>query len=176
MWTKIILVILVFFMSHIALPDICTAHDDAYKAVAPILSSAENFFISLKKNEFDATWDLLSEHSRKVIISEVYEVTRKINGDISREDIVKDFNSRGTMFTNYWNSFHRSFDADMILERSEWEIGFIRNDTAELIITYNDSQGPTVLKMSKEQDTWRVGLTETFWQRKALNLLHFIFQ
>ncbi len=168
--------ILFFIVSHIALENNSAAHDDEYKALTPILSSAEIFFTSLKNTEFDTAWDLLSENSHEVIISDVYEVTRKINGNINREDIIKDFNSSGTMFTNYWNSFHQSFDADMILEHSEWEIGFIRKDKAEIIITYNNSLGPTILKMSKEQDMWRVGLAETFWQRKALNLLHFIFQ
>jgi hypothetical protein len=163
-------------MSHIALLNIGTAYDDEYKTLAPILSSAENFFISLKNTEFDTAWDLLSENSHKVIISDVYDVTRKINRNINREDIIEDFNSRGRMFTNYWNSFHRSFDADMLLEHSEWEMGPIRKNEAEIIIRHNNSQGPTILKMSKEHDTWKVGLTETFWQIKALNLLHFIFQ
>jgi hypothetical protein len=163
-------------MSHLALENNSAAHDDEYRALAPILSSAEKFFIYLKDGEYDAVWDSLSENSHKVIIHDVYEVTRKINGEINREDIIKDFNSRGRMFANYWNSFHRSFDADMVLEHSEWEMGVIRKDEAEIIITHNDSQGPTILKMRKEHNLWRVGLAETFWQRKALNLLHFIFQ
>lgn len=173
---RYLLFILIFILSHIAMENNSAAHDDEYRAFAPILSSAENFFIYLKEGEYDAAWDLLSENSHEVIISDLYEVTRKLNGNINREDIIKDFNSRGRMFTNYWNSFHRSFDTDMILEHSEWEMGFIRKDEAEIIITYNNSQWPTVLKMCKEQDLWRVGLAETFWQRKALNLLHFIFQ
>lgn len=163
-------------MGHIALVNNSAAHDVEYKALAPILSSAERFFLSLKNSEYDTAWDLLSESSHKTIIRDVYEVTRKINGDINREDIFKDFNSRGRMFTNYWNSFQRSFDSDMILENSEWEMGVIRKDEAEIIITYNKSTSPTILKMLREQDLWKVGLAETFWQRKALNLLHFIFQ
>lgn len=168
--------ILIFIASHIALENNSAAHDDEYRAFAPILSSAENFFISLKNSEYDTAWDLLSENSHKTIINDVYEVTRKINGDIKREDIIKDFNRRGRMFTNYWNSFHRSFNADMILEHSEWEMGFIRKEEAGIIITYNNSEGPTILKMCKEQDSWKVGLAETFWQRKTLNFLHLIFQ
>lgn len=168
--------VLIFIVSHIALENNSAAHDNEYKALAPILSSAENFFISLKDREYNATWDLLSENSQKTIINDVYEVTRKVNGDINREDIIKDFNSRGKMFTHYWNSFHRSFDADMILEHSEWEMGFIRKEEAEIKITYNNSESPTILKMRKEQDSWKLGLAETFWQRKAMNFLHLIFQ
>jgi hypothetical protein len=167
---------LIFIVSHIALENNSAAHDDEYKTLAPILSSAEKFFISLKDREYNAAWDLLSENSHKTIINDVYEVTRKINGDINMEDVIKDFNRRGRMFTNYWNSFHRSFNADMILEHSEWEMGIIRKDEAEIIITYYNSEGPTILKMRKEQDSWKVGLAETFWQRKTLDFLHLIFQ
>ncbi|HBH61920.1 MAG TPA: hypothetical protein DDX85_09325 [Nitrospiraceae bacterium] len=168
--------ILIFMVSYLALENNSAAHDDEYRALAPILSSAENFFIYLKNSDYDAAWDLLSEKSHKTIIRDVYEVTSKINGDIRREDVIKDFDSRGRMFTNYWNSFHRSFDADMILEHSEWEMGVIRKDEAEIIITYNNAEAPTILKMRKDQDSWKVGLAETFWQRKAMPLLHLIFQ
>lgn len=168
--------ILIIFVSYVALENNSAAHDAEYRTIAPIVNSAENFFISLKDGEYDAAWDLLSEKSHETIISDVYETTHKINRDINREEIVKDFKSRGRMFTTYWNSFQRSFDADMILEKSEWEMGIIRNGEAEIIITYDNSAGPTTLKMLKEQDAWKVGLAESFWQRKTIKLLHLIFQ
>jgi len=168
--------LLIFMMGHLAFAHNSSAREEEYRTLAPILSSAEKFFISLKAGDYNTVWDLLSEYSHNKIISDVYEVAIKINGDINREYIIKDFNNRGMMFMNYWNSFQRSFDADMILEHSEWEMGIISRDRAEIIITYNDAEGPTRLKMSKEQDSWKVGLAETFWQRKALNLLHFVFQ
>jgi len=167
---------LIFIAVHAAMANNAAAHDDEYKALAPIVNAAEKFFLSLKDGEYDTAWDLLSASSHKAIISDVYNSTRKINGDIDREDIIKDFNSRGRMFTNYWTSFHRSFDFDMILENSEWEMGNIRKEEAEIIITYDNSEAPTLLRMLKEQDSWKVGLAETFWPRKTLNLLHFIFQ
>jgi hypothetical protein len=51
-------------------------------------------------------------------------------------------------------------------------MGFLRKDKAEIIITYNKSRRPATLKMHKEKNTWKVGLVETFWPRKALKLLH----
>ncbi|MEW6600612.1 MAG: hypothetical protein AB1499_06540 [Nitrospirota bacterium] len=168
--------ILVFVLSHIMPSGSSFAHDAEYRALAPILSAAEKFFISLKAGDYDSAWDLLSDNSHRTIISDVYEATREINEDISRQEIADDFNSRGTMFKNYWNSFKRSFDADMILENSEWEMGIMKQEEAEIVITHNNAEGPTILKMSKEHNTWRVGLTETFWQRKSLKLLHLIFQ
>lgn len=168
--------ILIFIAVHTAMANIAAAHDDEYKALAPIVNAAEKFFLSLKDSEYDTAWNLLSAGSHKAIISDVYDSTRKINGDIDREDIIKDFNGRGSMFRNYWTSFHRSFDFDMILEKSEWEMGFIGKEEAGIIITYDYSEAPTLLRMLKEQDAWKVGLAETFWPRKTLNLLHFIFQ
>ena len=163
-------------MSHMVLENNASAHDDEYRTLDPILNAAEKFFISVKDGQYDTAWDLLSEDSHNTIIGDVYEATRKLNENIRREDIIKSFNSRGKMFTNYWNSFQRSFDADIILEKSEWEMGQIKKDEADIIITYNNAEGPTVLKMHRENDLWRVGLTETFWQRKGINLLHLIFQ
>ncbi|MBI5664383.1 MAG: hypothetical protein HZC49_04750 [Nitrospirae bacterium] len=168
--------ILIFIVCHIAFENNSAAHDEEYKAVAPILSSAENFFMSLKDGEYDAAWDLLSDNSRKVIIGDVYDAGRKLNKDINREDIIMDFNGRGRMFTNYWNSFRRSFDTDMVLKHSEWEMGRIGDDEAEIIIRHKTSGEPTILRMRKEEESWKVGLTETFWQRRTLNLLHLIFQ
>jgi hypothetical protein len=168
--------ILVFLVSHFALLNVCAAYDDDYSSFAPILGSAETFFISLRNSEYGAAWDLLSEKSHDTIISDVYEVSRKMNRDINREDIIRDFNNKGTMFTNYWNSFLWTFDADMILEQSRWEMGLVRKDKAEILITYNKSHRPTILTMLREKDAWRVGLVETFWQRKNVKLLRLIFQ
>jgi hypothetical protein len=164
-------IIPVFLLSHIFLLNTYAAYVD-YKTLDPILKSAETFFISLRDNEYGTAWNLLSEKSHNVIIDDVYKASRKSNEDINKEDIIKDFNSRGMMSENYWNSFLRTFDADMILERSQWEMGFLRKDKAEIIITYNKSRRPATLKMHKEKNTWKVGLVETFWPRKALKLLH----
>ena len=43
-----------------------------YAAIAPVLDSAETFFISLKERKYGTAWDLLSERSQKRIINDVY--------------------------------------------------------------------------------------------------------
>ena len=127
-----------------------------------ILRSAETFFLSLKERNFETAWKTLSESSRESIINDVYESSVKIGGTLRREDIVRDFDRRGIMFTNYWQSFLRTFDADIVLEQSLWKMGRIAETKAEIIIQYNKISNPTTLKMLKEHDTWKVGLNETF--------------
>lgn len=173
---RFILLIPVFLLVHIMLPDVCTAYyDNDYKAVSPILGPAEKFFSSLQSSEYGAAWDLLSEKSHEVIIDDVYKASRKVNGELRKEDISNDFNNKGIMFTNYWKSFMRRFDTEMILEKSQWAMGVVNNDKAEIIITYNNSHRPTILTMHKQRDSWKVGLVETFWQRKIVSWLR-LFQ
>jgi len=171
-----LLIICVFFLSYTAGSTVHGEKDEEYRVLSQILGPAEKFFLSLKNSEYGAAWDLLSGHSQKKIVNDVYEASRKFKGDINREDIVRDFNRRGVMFTQYWNSFLRTFDADMILEQSQWDMGEITRNEADIIIQHNHSHTPTILKMHKEKEGWRVGLVETFWQRNGLNLLRFIFQ
>lgn len=174
---KFFLLTLVFLLIQLALTNAGTAYyDDDYKSVSPILGPAEKFFSSLQNNEYDIAWNLLSERSHEVIIDDVYKASSKINGRLRKEDITRDFNNNGTMFFNYWKAFLNTFDTEMILEKSLWEMGVISDDKAEIIITYEDSQKPTILVMHKQLNSWKVGLVETFWQRKRVSLLRFIFQ
>lgn len=174
---RFILLITVFLLAHIALPDVCTAYyDDDHKSLSPVLGPAEKFFSSLQGSEYGAAWELLSERSHEVIIDDVYKASREINRGLRKEDISDDFNNEGIMFISYWRSFLNTFDTEMILEKSQWEIGAVSDDKAEIIITYKNAQKPTILVMRKQSDSWKVGLVETFWQRKKLSLLRFIFQ
>ncbi len=151
-------------------------NDEEYRILSRILGPAEKFFQSLKNSEYDTAWDLLSGHSQKIIVNDVYEASRKFKGNIQKEDIVEDFNRRGMMFTQYWNSFLRTFDADMILEQSQWDMGPITGSEADIIIQHGHSYKPTILKMRKEKEGWRVGLVETFWQSRRVNFLRFLFR
>jgi hypothetical protein len=65
------------------------------------------------------------------------------------------------MFRNYWESFLRNFDTDIVLEQSLWKMGAIEETEAEIIIQYNKFGNPTVLRMFKENNAWKVGLKET---------------
>jgi len=127
-----------------------------------ILESAENFFLSLKERDFETAWNALSERSRESIINDVYEASVKIGGTLSRDDIISDFERSGVMFTNYWKSFIRNFDADTVLEQSLWEMGAVEETEAEIIIHYNKFSNPTTLRMLKEHDLWKVGFSESF--------------
>ncbi len=108
----------------------------------------------------------MSEESHEKIIDDVYKDSKKMGLGIEKKTIIKDFKSNGAMFSNYWIAFHNNFDPDMILEQSRWEMGFIKKNQAEIIITYKKSENPAILKMFKEGGMWRVGLVETFWTRK----------
>jgi len=133
-----------------------------------VLESAEEFFLSLKDHNFILSWQLLTKKSRETIIRDVYKASRKMGGETSKEDIVRDFQSSGVISVSYWNAFLDSFDPDMVLKESLWEIGFVKNDKAEIVITHRKSREPAVLRISREDGIWKVGLVETFWTRKFL--------
>jgi len=140
-------------------------------ALNAILYSAEDFFISIKKSEFETSWDLLSEKSKNRIIKEIYDVSRDNGAEIEKDVIRKSFRQNGLIASNFWNAARSKFNPDMVLEESHWEIGFIRNSKAEITITYRKSSHPSRLKMYKEQGYWRVGLVETFWSRRYMESL-----
>lgn len=143
------------------------------KTEALILDSAERFFIALKKGNFKTAWDLLSEKSHKTIIDEVYQASKKSGVNIKEEEIMYDFNSNGIIFNSYWRAFLNTdmFNTDMVLKQSRWEIGPVKENEAEILITYKASERPTRLKLFKEGSSWKVGLVETFWTRKTLNTI-----
>ena len=172
---KFLLLLFVYFLSHNTAFAVYPAQTVDYRTAAPVLDAAENFFISLKNSEQGSLWDLLTEKSRSVIVSDVYRASKGMNIKLEKEDVARDFDTKGVMYKNYWTSFASTFDTDMILEHSRWEIGFVKDGEAEIIITYKKSQRPTRLIMLKEEDAWKVGLVETFWSRKAANFLKKIF-
>lgn len=163
---KPLIFIIVFSLATLLLfPASQTDASDQDLITDAILDSAEKFFLSLKERDFETTWNSLSGRSRESIINDVYETSVKIGGTIRRDDIIRDFERRGLMFTNYWKSFIRTFDADVVLEQSLWKMGTVRETKAEIIIQYNKFSNPTILRMMKENDTWKVGLNETFSRR-----------
>jgi hypothetical protein len=159
---------MIFTYAAVLIPQGLTAEYDA-ASVTPVLNSAEKFFVSLKNRNFSESWELLSEKSRKTIIEDVSESNKKIGNIISKETIKTDFNNKGSISNHYWAAFVASFDPDIVLEHSRWELGFIKKQKAEIITTYKNSKNPTVLKMYRESGSWRVGLVETFWSIKQVN-------
>ncbi len=145
---------------------------DRGQSPAPVLESAEEFFVSLDSGRYDTAWDLLSEKSHEAIIDNVYQASLKIRGDIKKDVIIRDFRSRGMIFNSYWRAFANNLDTAMILERSRWEIGYIKTGRAEILISHKGAP-PARLRMFKENHKWKVGLAETFRTKKPwLELLY----
>ena len=160
---KLLSVIFPLFLC-IAIPCIPKAQDN--DSLNAVLDSAERYFILLRSREYKEAWDLLSEKSQKTIIKDVYKASTKIGANTTIEDIRRDFDNSGLISRNYWDAFLGTFDPDLILEKSRWEIGFIEDKEAEIIIRLKKTEAPARLKLFKENNIWKVGLVETFWTRK----------
>ena len=139
---------------------------DSYAAIAPVLDSAETFFISLKDRKYGAAWDLLSKRSRKTIITAIYKASKKNGEDLQQENIENDFKKQGIISNAYWDAFLKNFDPDMVLEESRWDMGPIDKDEAEIIILHKRSDFPARLKMFKENGSWKIGFSESFGTRR----------
>jgi len=129
-----------------------------------ILSSAESLFKSMKDRNYPAIWDLLSLKSRDIIAGNVYDRCDK-SGCLEKE-ISRDFAAGGPIAKAYWDSYLAEFDPDMILEHSRWGMGAVKDKIALIILRYKKSKKPAILQMYKEEDTWKVGLEETFSPRE----------
>lgn len=139
--------------------------------ISGILDSAESFFISLKTGDYKTSWRLLSQRSRETIVKDVYKATGKMGISITAQEIRSDFENSGMIANSYWKAaFNDTFDPDIILKESKWEMGKISKDQAEILITHIKARhsAPAHLKVLKENGAWTVGLVETFWVRKLL--------
>lgn len=151
-------------------PCVVSAEESGDDAVNTMLAQAEDFFTALKNEKYEDAWTLLSEKSRRTIIDDVYIKYQKMGGAIQREFIEQDFKENGIIFKNFWNSFSRNFDTLMVLEQSRWQAGLMEQNKADIIITYKTSQNPLKLKMMRENDIWKVGLVETFWKSRSMDI------
>lgn len=169
---KLFIILILASLSYVVTinPSAVYAEEAGNDMVDTILARAEDFFTALKKGKYEAAWSLLSEKSRNTIIDDVYIKYQKMGGDIQREFIEQDFKKNGVIFNNYWDSFSRNFDTLMVLEQSRWQAGALERDKADIIITYKTSQNPLKLKMMRENDTWKVGLVETFWKSRSMDI------
>jgi len=128
-----------------------------------VLTSAEHFFQCLRKGSFSQAWSFLSARSREAITADIYKASGR---QYSKEQISGDLRAGGMIARSYWTGVLESFDPLLILEESRWEEGFVRPDTAELLITHRKSKHPVNLKLFKESGSWKVGMVESFWTRK----------
>jgi hypothetical protein len=126
----------------------------------------------MKERNYTRIWLFLSNTSRNAIIEDTYRnmvrySKEKGKGMIySRKQIRENFGSGGTIAQVYWNSYIEAFNPDMVLEQSKWEMGKVGKDKAEINIIYKKATRPAIIQMYKEDDIWRVGLTETFKSAK----------
>lgn len=134
--------------------------------VEAALSSAESLFKTMKSQNYQKIWSLLTEKSKEVIVNDVYKAETNSGAGYSKENIYNDFNSGSSLSQSYWISFLENFNPDTVLEQSKWDIGKFEKNKGEIIIQYRKAQKPAILKMFKEDNKWKTGLVETFWTRK----------
>ena len=135
---------------------------ESYTTTAPILDTAEKFFISLKQRQYSVVWDLLSTKSHKTIINDIYKASKKLGENLEKTTIKNDFKKRGVHSNSYWDAILTEFDPDIILEDSRWEMGPVNKDKAEIILLHKKSKNPAILQMFKENEGWKVGFSESF--------------
>ena len=132
-----------------------------------VLISAESLFKAMKQTNYAEIWMGLTQKSRKIIAEDVFKKTKGAGQTgYSVDAVEKDFDGNGPVAKEYWDAFLQSFNPDEVLERSTWEIGFVKKDTAEICLLHKNAENPARLKMFKENGQWKVGLVETFWNRK----------
>ncbi|GAB4235945.1 MAG: hypothetical protein OHK0028_12670 [Deltaproteobacteria bacterium] len=82
-----------------------------------------------------------------------------------RNTVRNDFLAGGPIARDYWDAFLRRFDPDEPLEHSRWEMGPLKKDRAEVLLTRHGADHPARLMMYRENGAWKAGLVETFWSR-----------
>jgi hypothetical protein len=90
----------------------------------------------------------------------------KTETKVGKDLVTDDFNKNGELSRTYWNAFLKNFDPDKVLEKSVWNIGKIKADTATIILKYKESEYNSELKLYKEDERWHFGLVESFWIMK----------
>jgi hypothetical protein len=131
-----------------------------------MLKSAESLFQAIQKKEYARIWELLSRRSKQTIVHDTLKAIQSKHDSITEEAIGQDFAAGSDLSKAYWDSFVSNFDPTMILEQSRWEMGTMKGNQAQIKATYRKSQKPAYIKMFKEDGVWKVGLTESFWNRK----------
>lgn len=116
----------------------------------------------MKEKDYKGIWMCLTEKSKERIVQDVYIASEREGVRYKKADIYKDFTVGGLLSRSYWTEFLKQFDPGIVLEHSRWELGKIEKDRAYLIIRYEKSENPALIKMFKEEGKWKVGLIESF--------------
>ncbi len=129
-----------------------------------ILNKANRFFIILEKKDYKDVWVLLTKQSKNIIINDVCKAIRKTAKKCNLNLIKSSFREGKGLARDYWDSYLRYFNPDIILKQSVWSIRYIHKSQAEISIKYKKAPNPVYLIMKKENGSWKVGLAESFFK------------
>ena len=157
--------LIIFLVSCITLliSSLVPASDSDLDAV---LTSAEGLFKAMQKRDYEGIWDGLSGESRETIVGDTWKAMKSSPGNYTEALVAEDFSRGDVLASAYWEAYLKNFDPVMVLNDSTWKMGVMKDDKAEIIITYKKAQKPATLHMVREEGRWKVGLTESFWSRK----------
>lgn len=136
--------------------------------IAQVFEPAEMLFKAMAEKKYPVIWQMMSARSQQKIVDAVYKRVDKKDIKIEKDAIRADFIGGGAVAKAYWDNYLSAFDPDLALNQSRWTIKKLKKDTAEINILYTKSPNPAVLKLYREEDTWKVGLEETFGARSLM--------
>ncbi|MBZ0158525.1 MAG: hypothetical protein K8I29_20200 [Alphaproteobacteria bacterium] len=157
-------VIFVVCTASLGVPTETIASSD--KESNEVLAAAEELFVALRSRDYTKVWGRITEASRTTIVGDVHKRLDKSKIDFSKEKVTEDFARCDDLCRTYWSNFLLNFEPNTVLTDSIWDLGFIKKNRAEIIITYKKATNSAKLKMMREEGQWKVGLVETFWTRK----------
>lgn len=157
---KLLTLVALFFALAISVLFTCTLYAETSEQ-KEMLASAESFFVDLKHGRYLNVWRSLTEFSKGKILESIVKKGKNLDKSLLRED----FDRCGELCKAYWDTFLKVFDPDLVLSESRWQIRNFRKDRGEIVIKYRDAKRPAILRMFKEGDSWKVGLSESFFPK-----------
>ena len=130
------------------------------------LEATESLFKAMKERNYPKIWSLLTGKSQQIIVNDVHKAIAKTGTDTAMDSLQNDFASGGRYAKEYWEAYLKVFDPDIVLEQSKWEMGKTGKNEREIVLRYRKSDQPAILKIYKENSSWKVGLEETFRARR----------
>ncbi len=120
----------------------------------------------MQHKDYVTIWAGLSGKSHDTIVSDTFKALKSSPGTYTEALVADDFTRGDALARAYWDAYLQHFDPVMILQDSRWEMGSMKDDSAQITITYKKAAKPATLHMVREEGRWKVGLTESFWSRK----------
>jgi hypothetical protein len=144
------------------------AGPSAEEEINNILTSAESLFKAMQERQYKGIWQLITIKTRKSIVDAIYRELKKSGSGTLKENIEVDCQNGDALSRAYWDAYLSVFDPEMVLQNSKWSVGRIENSQAEINILFKKSANPAILKLFKENNSWKVGINETFGARTLL--------